>query len=142
MRKEVIFAIILGLILGGVILYGIRLADSSTKEAISTTTDPTVTPTNAVSPTSSVNLTIISPQDHAVISTSTIKIIGRTFPNSDVAIQSSEDDILVTADSSGNFTADFTLTGGENIIQVTSLSEDQQTETTTFSVIYTTAKID
>lgn len=140
MRKEVIFAIILGLILGGVILYGIQLANSSAqKAAISSTNQPT--PTASVSPTPTASLVITSPQDHSVINTSTIKITGKSLPNSAIALISSEDDILVTADTSGNFNADFKLTGGENVIEISALSPDQKIETTKISVIYTTAKI-
>ena len=141
MRKEVIFAIILGLILGGVILYGIQLSNTSAQNAASNTAEVTPTPTQTVTPDTK-NLTVISPQDHSVVSTGTIKIVGRTIPNSSVAIQGSEDDIIVKADDTGNFTADFSVTGGENIIQVTSLSPDQKTETLTLTVIYTTAKIE
>lgn len=143
MRKEVIFAIILGLILGGVILYGIQLANESAQRAAATATNPAPTATPSASPTASAtNLTIISPQNNSVVTTGSIKIVGRTSPKADVAIQSSEDDILVTADESGNFSADFSVSGGENIIQITSLSPDQKQESLTLTIIYTTAKID
>ena len=140
MRKEVIFAIIIGLILGLVTLYGVQLANNSAKQAaISTTPTPEETPTPT--PTAISGLTITSPNDHSVVGTATIKITGKTAPDAAVAIYSSEDDALVTADKDGNFESDLKLTGGENVIKLTSLKPDQTTETIQISVIYSTAKI-
>lgn len=143
MRKEVVFAIIIGLVLGLVILYGIRVANQSARQAAttSTTPNPEEMVTQIPSPTPVSGLTIISPTDHAVINTSTAKITGKTVPGSTIAIYSSEDDGLVTADKDGNFSLDLKLTGGENIIKVTALKPDQTTESTQITVIYTTAKI-
>ena len=140
MRKEVIFAIILGLILGSVILYGVQLANSSTQKA-AVNSNNQVTPTTTVVPTQTASLVITSPQDHSVVNTDTIKIAGKSFPNSSIALVSSEDDTLVATDASGNFSFDFKLTGGENIIEITTLSPEQKTETAKISIIYTTAKI-
>lgn len=142
MRKEVIFAIIIGLVLGGVILFGFRIANQSAKEAASpaTASGQIASPTPLPSASQS-NLGLTEPLDHAVVNTSSIKISGKTLPNSAIAIESETDDTLLTADESGNFSTDFALTGGENIIKVTALLPDQKTENLEISVIYTTAKL-
>ncbi|OGD70718.1 hypothetical protein A3A84_02475 [Candidatus Collierbacteria bacterium RIFCSPLOWO2_01_FULL_50_23] len=142
MRKEVIFAIIVGLVLGLVILYGIQVANKSAKQAalvLAPTPEETVTQVPTPTPVS--GLTIVSPADHSVINTSIVKIIGKTDPNSTVAVYSSEDDALVSADKDGNFSFDLKLTGGENVIKVTALKPDQSIQGTQITVIYTTAKI-
>lgn len=140
MRKEVIFAIIIGLILGLVILYGVQLANRSANQAAATVTAPT--PGETLTPTPTVSaLSIISPNDHAVVNTATIKITGKTTPGATIAIYSSEDDALVTADKDGNFTSDLKLTGGENVIKFTSLKPDQTSESIQISIIYSTAKL-
>lgn len=141
MRKEVVFAIIIGLILGLVILYGVQLANRSAKQAAATVTAPTPGETLAPTPTITAGLTVTSPSDHAVVNTSLIKITGKTTPDASVAIYSSEDDTLVTADKDGNFESDLELTGGENIITLTALKPDQTTETVQISVVYSTAKL-
>ena len=142
MRKEVIFAIIIGLALGGVILYGLQLANRSAKEAASAAGTPSaqVAPANPT-PAVESRLTLSEPLDHAVVNTAAIKISGKTSPAGTVAIENSEDDILVTADAIGSFTANFKLTGGENLIKITTLFPDQKTETSEISIIYTTAKL-
>ncbi len=141
MRKEVVFAIIVGLILGLVILYGIQIANQSSKQAVSTTVTPTPENSTTITP-NPVSLTILSPQNHAVVSTATVKITGKTFSNSSVAISDSVDDALVTSGTDGNFTANLNLTGGGNIIKFTVLKPDQTTDSTKIAVIYTSAKID
>ena len=142
MRKEVIFAIIIGLALGGVILYGLQLANRSAKEAASAAGTPSaqVAPANPT-PAVESRLTLSEPLDHAVVNTATIKIRGKTLPASAIAIESEDDDVLLTVDSSGNFSTDFALTGGENLIKVSVLLPDKKTETIEISVVYSTVKL-
>lgn len=143
MRKEVVFAIIIGLILGLVILYGVQLANRSANQAAATVTapppagGPSITPT----PTIIAGLTVTSPSDHAIVNTGSVRITGKTTPDADVAIYSSEDDALVAADKDGNFVSDLKLTGGENLITLTTLKPDQTTETVQISIVYSTAKL-
>lgn len=143
MRKEVVFAIIIGLILGGIILFGFQVANQSAKEAASPATPSgqvsSATPTPTIVENS---LTLTEPENHAVVDTSPIKISGKTLPNSTIAIESEADDALLMADSTGNFSGDFKLGGGENLISITALLPDGKTETLAISVIYSTAKID
>ncbi len=142
MRKEVVFAIIIGLILGGIILFGIKIANQSAKEAAVPATSsgqiasPTPIPTTAKS-----NLSLTEPLDHAVVNTGSIKIGGKTLPNSTIAVESEADDALPAADGNGNFSTDFKLAGGENLIKITALLPNQTTESLTISVIFTTAKL-
>ncbi len=141
MRKEVFFAIVIGLILGAAILFGFRLADKSTKEAlISVQEKPDQAPSATPTPPKS-NLSFSEPSDHAVINSANIKISGQALPDSLVAVTSETDDALVATDESGNFSVDFKLAGGENYITATALFPNQNTETKTVSVIYTTAKL-
>ncbi len=142
MRKEVVLAIIIGLILGGIILFGIKIANQSAKEAAAPTTpsgqiaSPTPIPAAVKS-----NLSLTEPINHAVVNTSSVKISGKTLPASAIAIESEADDALLTADGDGNFTTDFKLSGGENLITVTVLLPDQKIETVDVSVVYSTAKL-
>ena len=103
MRKEVILAVIIGILLGGVILYGINLANSSSSSK--STPDKTATDTE-VSPTPTIktnDITFITPQDHAVITDAQVTLKGSTKPNANVAIITESDDILTVADANGNF---------------------------------------
>lgn len=142
MRKEVIFAIIIGLTLGITILFGIRLANQSARVATTTKATPTQPePVLTETPVTLNGISLISPKNHSIVNTASTKIIGKTLPNSTVAIFSSESELLITSDNDGNFSADIELAGGENTIKATVLKADQTLESTQISIIYTTAKI-
>ena len=76
MRKEVVFAIIIGLVLGLVILYGVQLANNSARQAANTSATPTPEETLTPTPTPISGLMVASPNDHAVVNIATIKIVG------------------------------------------------------------------
>ena len=139
MRKEVILAVITGIILGGIILYGLNLANNSTQpqsaeETSVEKTSPTAAPSIAFS-----GLSIVTPQDHAVITEDTYTLKGTAKPNADIAIVTENDDILTVADTQGSFSAEINLISGENIITVTSADDRQSTSSASISVIHTTS---
>ncbi|KKT40146.1 hypothetical protein A3K29_04575 [Candidatus Collierbacteria bacterium RIFOXYB2_FULL_46_14] len=135
MRKEVLFAIIFGIILGGVILYGMNLANKSVtslKEEIvqNSPATPTPTPTNNL-------LFIVSPQNHSVTSDKTITLTGRATPAANLAVVSETDDLILKASPEGTFSAQINLIGGENTIAVTELKSDNTTITEAITIIQT-----
>lgn len=142
MRKEIAIAIILGLILGGIIIYGVQLANQSSlkakrdREASRQNSSESPTPI----PTPSAAIIITSPNDHSVIFSNPATVAGSTLPNSTIIVSDSEDDTAVTTDSSGKFSAQIKLTGGENKLTISALTGDQL-NSTAVTAIYTTAKI-
>jgi hypothetical protein len=139
MRKEVILAVIIGVLLGGVILYGINLANNSATSNNSTTksvAEAEITPTPAIKTN---DITFITPQDHAVVTDDQITLKGTTKANAHVAIITESDDILTTADANGNFSSLINLISGENTISVTSVDANQATTSASITVIKTTA---
>lgn len=139
MRKEVIFAIILGLILGGVIIYGINLANQSANTN-QLPTDVTPTPTTNLTPAPTLQVT--SPQDHQVIFDDTTTITGRTQPLAYVSIIWEEDETIIQADDQGNFSQEIDLIGGNNQIYLSAANNQDYQESLTFNLVYTTADID
>lgn len=137
MRKEVLLAIIFGIILGGVILYGINLANKSTADLNQdkTSVGPAATPTPT--PTPQTSLSIVSPSNHAVTSEKIITLTGRAAPASNVAIVSEIDDLIVEIGPTGTFSAQINLIGGENTITLTELRADSSTTTSSITVIQT-----
>ncbi|EKD52772.1 MAG: hypothetical protein ACD_61C00246G0005 [uncultured bacterium] len=135
MRKEVILAIIFGVILGGVILYGINLANKTISGTPSeATTDSQITPTPTVPEKS---LSIITPQNHSVTSDKVVTLMGRATPASNLAIITESDDLIIEASPEGTFSAQINLIGGENTISVTELKKDYSTQVETITVIQT-----
>lgn len=139
MRKEVILAVIIGIILGGVILYGINLANTSSKlnqNNTETKGSPKVTPSPSKKPDSLIS--ILFPPNNSVVTEAKLTLKGTTKPNSNVAIISESDDILTMSDKSGNFSGDINLISGENIITIAIVDDKQATSSATITVIRTT----
>jgi len=143
MRKEVIFALILGSLLGGIILYGIKLANDAAslpdQEIITEnkTTSPSPTP-KAIEP----GLTITTPENHAVVFESTLSLIGNSSPNSTIVIVSDADEKIIDTDSNGKFDTTLKLIGGENNILISSFSSDTLIASASIQIIYTTTVIE
>lgn len=134
MRKEVLYAIIFGIILGAVILFGINLANNAARSFPSPSglSAGSFTPTPSVRPKT---LEIISPQDHTVTTEKTLILSGQTTPSADLAIITEVDDLLLQAGPEGTFSAQINLIAGENTLTVTHLLSDRTVETKTITVI-------
>jgi len=137
MRKEVIFALILGSMLGGVILYGINLANKSASLNPQPTTETTSPQTPQVTPSITPDLTIITPQDHAVVFESKLPIKGSSRPGSTIVIVSDEDEEIIDTDNNGSFDATIELLGGENNILISSYLSNTPIASASLQIIYT-----
>ena len=144
MRKEVLFAIIFGLILGGVIIFGIRFANKAVQTVAPISPSPTpLTNNQPINPTPEQSpLTISSPTNNSVVGQSSITITGKTFPNAIIAATSNEYEALSQSGNDGTFNLNFTLSGGENQIKIESKTNDGKSAKTDLLIIYTTAKIE
>jgi hypothetical protein len=135
MRKEVLSAVILGLIIGLVITYGIYRARTSLR---GTTDDNQITATPSPSSAIDSALILTSPADESLTDQKTSTVVGTTSANSFVVILVNEEETITSADESGNFSAEVTLTEGSNIIQVFVIDEDGKTTTRELTVVYST----
>lgn len=141
MRKEVIFALIIGVLIGGVFLYGIKLANSSAllpaSEPVTKNDLPQPTPTQSVN-----QIKIVTPEDHAVVFESILPIKGSTVPGSTVVIVSDDDEKIIDTDNNGSFDTTISLTGGENNILISAFSQDTPLASVSMQIIYTTNVIE
>lgn len=140
MRKEIVFAIILGLILGGVIIYGINLANKSANQIENTDINLITSPTTT--PTPSPTLKIISPANHQVLFENTITITGKTEPSAYISLIWEEDETIIQANQQGNFSQEIDLIGGDNQITISAANDQGYQEEIIFNLVYTTATID
>jgi hypothetical protein len=137
MRKEILIAILVGLVLGLFITYGVYQAKSSldTPEQ-----PPVVTGTNEVPEKENEvagKLTIISPKDETIQKEKNVLITGTTLADNYVIIFVNNAEIITNADDVGNFSVDAQLQDGSNIITVNSLDEDGNNSKRTLTVIVT-----
>ena len=136
MRKEVLFAIIAGIVFGLVVALGIWRANSAfTDNTVATSTQDTqVTP----APNIGFSLSLSEPEEGDVITSPTISVTGITSPDTWVAISGENADHTLLSDSSGEFNQEVDLVGGTNQILVTVFSENGSSAEKDVTVVFST----
>lgn len=139
MKKEIIFAIFLGLSLGLIITYGVYRAKTTLQQPVSNNEEikPDATPIASAEST----LSITSPEDEIITDNQQLTITGTTTPNSFVVIFVNDNDTITTSDGTGNFSIEAELETGSNIILIHSLDEDGDSTIQERTVIYSTIKL-
>lgn len=153
MKKEVFFAITIGFILGLVITFGVWTANKSLKQLPqSGKSTPSPTQTTSVSPsiqpaaisptpTSSLPLTLSTPDDESISNKDTVTLTGKTSPGAVVSIISETTQTIISPDKTGTFTAPVTLDSGYNTIRVVATDPSGNSASKTLTITFTTAKI-
>lgn len=145
MRKEVIFAIILGFALGLIITLGIWQANKAIKnQQTQTTNEESVLPTQSVDAINKVvpfSLTIVKPEDESLSSTDITPVSGTTEPGAQVVVISEKSEEIIEADENGVFSTNVGLVSGTNEITVTAYSNNGDEVTKSILVGYSTSEI-
>jgi hypothetical protein len=147
MIKELFLAIALGALLGFGITGGYLALNqkNTSKNTPATITEPTVIPTisNTVTPTTtpSSQLSISSPEDNLLVSTSKLNIIGTTIANSHIVITTATKTFLGQSDAQGNFNVSIDLDSGLNIIKISSIDSTDSQLDSQLNITYSTTKI-
>ena len=144
MRKEVIAAIILGLVTGGIVAFGIYLARTSLQQRVSQSRTDQASTIEETSMNGQDNdeLAIFSPENETISEQNTVQISGKTEPNATVFFLVNEtDDYLTTADDSGNFATTLTLSLGGNFIVTTVFLSDGRTVEDVRVIAYSSADL-
>ncbi len=136
MRKEVILAIIIGLLLGSVLVYGLHRANQAMSPQNQTDQQTTAQPTAQPTPTSL--LTIYSPQDGQIFGNQTATISGQTQPNNALIIITEQNELTPQVDDSGNFTQTIELIPGGNLIHISAITSTGQKQDQYINLVFTT----
>lgn len=140
MRKEILLAIIVGVVFGLAATFGIyslrqTLFRNTTPQAIEQSKlGVEATP----SPTSNSRLVITNPTQDLFTEEKTVQVVGRALPESLVTILASNNEFIATADKDGDFSIEVTLTEGGNKLTVVATAPDGSQDTTVLNVVYTT----
>jgi len=143
MKKEVLIAIVSGLILGLIVTLGIYTANKSleqqrAKKEAATQTSPLPSPPLTAQKT----LDITSHENFDLINQSTITLSGIAWPEAVVALMAENDNQLIQADDEGIFSFKFKLVKGFNEITVIATDETNETQTQNLILTYSTSKIE
>lgn len=134
MRKEVVFAIIAGILAGLSLAFGIWKISSKVTEVV-TSPKPT-TQEEPPSPTPPFLISLNTPKNQTVSVDEKINVSGTTSPNSWVVISTKKDDYLIKSESSGTFTKSVSLSSGFNHLNITVFSENSQQTTSSVDIVY------
>ena len=136
MRKEIIFAIIAGIILGVIIAFGAwRINSVVETEKITTETKKTPPENNDV-PEEDLAITLSNTDNYDVITSQPLTITGLTKPNSKLIISAEENDYIVNADEAGEFSAKVDLVGGINRLILLAVDKNNNSAAKELVLIY------
>lgn len=142
MKKEILFAICLGFMVGLIITFIIY------KTRFSFISQPIISPapdgTSEISPapaTTTQSLSIISPLDESIIGEGKVAVNGVTSPSSWVTILTEKGEKVIQADKKGSFETEILLISGENEIEFRSIAENGEETSKVITVVYSTAEI-
>lgn len=111
MRKEVLFAVLAGSVLGLIIAFGIYRANLLMKR---NPAPPASEQTPA--PASALNIALAKPENEDVLTQAPVEFSGITKPNAWTIVSTEDNDYLVTSQDDGSFKADADLAGGADQI--------------------------
>lgn len=132
MKKEVLFAIVAGALLGVVIAFGVYRANIALVP--SKGDDQKATP----APKEVAGLSIIKPETLRVLTESATVVSGITSPNSNVAIVTDDNEYIVASDNKGQFEDEIELSGGLNEIKVFSFDTSGTQKEGSVLVVFST----
>jgi preprotein translocase subunit YajC len=134
MRKEILFAILAGVLFGLVIAFGIwRLNSSLSSNTPNNTQDTNQQPSNN---TGELSISIAKPDNMQVFTSSSTTISGLTSPNAWVVISGEDKDWVTQADADGGFSQDVELIGGVNQMVLTAFDKNQNSAKTSLELVY------
>lgn len=138
MRKEVIAAVVTGIILGVIVAFGVWRANIALKpESQRQSESPSPSPSEQAQ-TREFGLTIAKPEQNQVITQSPLSVSGITRAGSWVTISGEEEDYIIQADDKGEFIEEIELTGGVNQLVVTAFNEEGEETSQNLTLVYST----
>lgn len=143
MKKEIIIAVIIGILIGSVAaIIIVNLPKLTTGIKIQ---QSPISPTPSVSKVSetisNLSLSFDSNIDNSISEEKTINITGTTLPKQLVFLETANDQKAINADDSGKFSAKIDLSEGANMIYGSAFDEDGNSITKTLTVYYTSEKL-
>lgn len=137
MRKEVLAAIITGIVLGVVVAFGIWRANV----AFQPTTQGVQTESQSPTPkeeSENSGITIAKPEQNQVVSESPILVSGITKANSWVVISTDDKDYVLKTQANGEFEQEVDLVGGVNQIVFSAFSQQGEKSSSSLLLVYST----
>lgn len=148
MKKELVIAILIGLLIGFGLAAGfwsktktssIKLGFLQKNNQQKNDNITTVTPKPTIEKDKEVQLKIINPENEIVHEEEDLTVQGKTNPNATVVVIWEEGEDILVANDDGSFETKITLIGGENKVKVTAYNDNGDKTSQTLTVTYSTA---
>jgi len=138
-KKEIIIAVIFGLITGALFSFTIWMIKEKPlkdKPPVKKTRVKKSTPTPAQDK-KPIFLTITSPEKNPAISQKdTITLEGESFPKTNIIVSTEQDDFLITTDKDGKFSKKIDLKNPITQIYLTCFDQDKNSKTQLITIYY------
>jgi hypothetical protein len=135
MRKEILFAIISGIVFGLIIAFGIWRTNIALKnKKTPPPTSSSITPTPQQN--SNIELVIVKPQENDIIYENPLILSGLTKSNALVVISTEERDLIISPDASGAFEKELDLDPAINSLVITSVDDSGATFSKNLTLIF------
>lgn len=141
-KKEITVAIIIGLIISAIVIGGIlraRQALSNIKLS-NPLSNSSPLPSGSTAPQSGLFINL-STADNQVVTEPTLKLAGKTLPQTYIVINGEAGDYIIVANELGDFSQDITLVQGANTIKVTVYEENGNNLETYLNAVYSSSEI-
>ena len=142
MKKEIVFAVVIGLVIGLIITFGMYRA----RQAM--TGSSTVNPQLSASPLPSGNTAnkhepflVSEPADESIVADATLRVSGQAFPNAAIVILNGASETVGMADDKGNFSLTLALVPGANVLTIRAMSDARATLEVIRTVVFSTADL-
>ncbi len=133
MRKEVVFAIITGSLIGLVVAFGIWRANITLRSQKLATTEPqsTMVASGSATPqatnSNEIKIVLASPENESVVTDNPFKISGATRANSYVVAVTTGQEYITKSDQTGVFELSADASPGGIPIQITAINNNEKT---------------
>ncbi len=139
MRKEILLAIIVGVVFGLGVTFAVytlrqRLFRNTTPDAIEQSRNQGAS--NNPSPSPNSTLTIQRPLQDIATDQNSLQIVGRAQPSSLVVVLAGTGEFITNADQDGDFALTVTLVQGGNKLSVVATTPEGSQESTILNVVY------
>lgn len=144
MKKEVLIAVVLGIIVGLVITFGMYTANTAIQRKAQQIKDasPTPTPSSESQNEQLSSIIIYGPEDNMLTDKDKVQLSGSTDPNATVIIFVNDKETVTLADAKGNFSVELSLVGGSNIITTIVIDANGKQNQDQRTIVFSTASLD
>lgn len=143
MRKEIIYAILAGILFGLVVAFGVWRANSNIKSiskinnnGVVETDNTSTSPYPTISTPSQIGITLAKPESYSVTNKNSVSVNGLTSPESHMAISGETNDYIIKSDIDGAFNQEVELVPGVNEIIATAFNPNGEYVTGKVVIIY------